>query len=131
MRMMRIRLASDGVRIGAAQLANGTGIPMTSSAFQLSSDAEENYETFFSPLMAPFVEAAVTKAELTHGASILDVACGTGFVARAAARAVGPRGRVAAVDIHRPRLDFAPCGGGAGRPGDRVARSLGGADALP
>ena len=38
---------------------------------------------------------------------MLDVACGTGFVARAAAQRVGPTGRVAAIDINPAMVSFA------------------------
>ena len=45
--------------------------------------------------MAPFVAALIEAGRLEPGSAVLDVACGTGFVARAAAARVGPTGRVA------------------------------------
>jgi ubiquinone/menaquinone biosynthesis C-methylase UbiE len=55
----------------------------------------------------PFVSALIEKASLTAGTSILDVACGTGYVARAALAVVGPSGRVAALDVNGQRVAYA------------------------
>jgi SAM-dependent methyltransferase len=49
--------------------------------------------------MAPFVDAMVA-ASVSHGDAVLDVACGTGFATRSAARVVGPSGRVVGSDIN-------------------------------
>jgi SAM-dependent methyltransferase len=49
--------------------------------------------------MAPFVDAMVA-ASVRHGDSVLDVACGTGFATRSAARVVGSSGRVVGSDIN-------------------------------
>lgn len=60
-------------------------------------------------------DALVAAAELAAGERVLDVACGTGIVARHAARRVGPTGRVttgwfAAWRIKsRSRAEPAPC----------------------
>lgn len=78
----------------------------TPSGFQVSDDLSDNYERGAGPPMRPFVEAVIERAGLTTGASVLDVACGTGFVARTAAAAVGPSGRVAAVDVDGSRLEY-------------------------
>lgn len=71
-----------------------------SSGFQVSGSAPEHYERFNAVLMAPFVEAIVERAQVQSGASVLDVACGTGFVARRLAEVVGPAGRVAGIDLN-------------------------------
>ena len=55
---------------------------------------------------ALFARAAVVladAAEIGQGQRVLDVGCGTGVVARAAARRVGPEGRVVGLDIN-PRM---------------------------
>jgi ubiquinone/menaquinone biosynthesis C-methylase UbiE len=46
-------------------------------------------------------------ASVLAGAHVLDVACGTGLVTFAAARAVGPAGRIAGVDISGQMVDAA------------------------
>lgn len=79
---------------------------VNSSDFAVSADPHDNYERGSRPLMQPFVDALIEKAELTEGGSILDVACGTGYVARAALPLVGPSGRVAALDVNGPRLAY-------------------------
>jgi ubiquinone/menaquinone biosynthesis C-methylase UbiE len=45
-----------------------------------------------------FAERALDALAVVRGARVLDVACGTGIVARLAAHVVGPAGRVAGVD---------------------------------
>lgn len=47
---------------------------------------------------APYRRFALRRAGLAEGAQVLDVGIGTGLVARAALRLVGPRGRVVGVD---------------------------------
>lgn len=50
-------------------------------------------------LFGPWAEYLVERANPHRGARVLDVACGTGIVARTAARRVGPQGMVAGLDI--------------------------------
>lgn len=61
--------------------------------------------------------AAVAAASLGPGMRVLDLACGTGMLARAAAAAVGPQGEVVGVDAVPAMLDRArrvrPQGGAA------------------
>lgn len=59
------------------------------------------------PLFRPWAEALLERAELAQGMSVLDVACGTGIVARLAQRRVHPGGRVAGVDVSAPMLQVA------------------------
>ena len=84
------------------------------SGFQLAGNTPERYETFVAPIMAPFVEAVLDAAELQPGEAVLDLACGTGFVARAAAARLGPAGRVVGVDLNAAMLAvarrYAPAG---------------------
>ncbi|MFE9677855.1 class I SAM-dependent methyltransferase [Streptomyces sp. NPDC006259] len=77
------------------------------TGFHLKGSAPERYEHYVAPLMAPFVTALVDAGDLYPGATVLDLACGTGFAARAAAAQVGPTGRVAGTDIDEARLEVA------------------------
>ena len=66
-----------------------------------SASIPENYERFFVPVIGgPAAEDLLAAAKLRPGERVLDAACGTGIVARAAARAVGPTGAVAGLDIN-------------------------------
>jgi SAM-dependent methyltransferase len=70
-----------------------------SSLFQSDSIAE-NYRHYLLPtVFAPWARHLVEVVAPRAGATVLDVASGTGAVARAAAVAVGPMGRVIASDI--------------------------------
>ena len=63
-------------------------------------DGAGRYQETLVPLMfAPSARRLVAEAVLPSGAHILDVATGTGIVARTAAQAVGPSGRVVAIDL--------------------------------
>jgi ubiquinone/menaquinone biosynthesis C-methylase UbiE len=60
----------------------------------------ESYERYFVPSIAqPFAEDLVAAAALQPGERVLDVACGTGVVARLAAQRVGGSGDVAGLDV--------------------------------
>ena len=82
---------------------------MTSAeTFQLSLAAAEAYESKFVPaLFAEWAPLVVDAAGVSHGQSVLDVACGTGVVAREAANRGGASGRVVAVDINEAMLSVA------------------------
>jgi len=68
----------------------------------------EGYERFtLRQLFEPWARELVRRAELQPGWSVLDVASGLGPVARLAAAAVGPYGRVVASDISAPMLALA------------------------
>jgi ubiquinone/menaquinone biosynthesis C-methylase UbiE len=70
--------------------------------------APENYQRYFVPLIGgPFAEDLVAEAALRPGQRVLDVACGTGVVARLAAARVGPSGTVAALDLNPAMLSVA------------------------
>jgi SAM-dependent methyltransferase len=83
---------------------------MTSSVetFQLSVEAAEVYESSFVPaLFAEWAVQLVEAAGITPGQAVLDVACGTGIVARTAADRMGGRGRVAGLDVNEGMLAVA------------------------
>ncbi|MGV9558930.1 methyltransferase domain-containing protein [Streptomyces sp. NPDC003522] len=77
------------------------------TGFHLKGSAPERYEHHVAPLMAPFVTALVDAADLYPGATVLDLACGTGFAARAAAAQAGPTGRVVGADPDGAMLEVA------------------------
>jgi len=75
---------------------------------QLTDAAAEVYEDFFLPALfqqwaAPVAEAA----RLTPGQQVLDVACGTGVLAREVASRVGPGGTVIGLDRNDGMLSVA------------------------
>ena len=68
----------------------------------------ENYERFFVPeIGAPLASDLIQFAALSPGEQVLDVACGTGVVARLAAEQVGPTGSVAGLDSNPGMLAVA------------------------
>ncbi|NND89478.1 MAG: class I SAM-dependent methyltransferase [Granulosicoccus sp.] len=68
----------------------------------------ENYEKYFVPtIAAPLADDLVDIASLRHGERVLDVACGTGVVARLAAAQVGNEGSVAGLDVNPGMLSVA------------------------
>jgi len=68
----------------------------------------EGYERFLlHQLFEPWARVLVGQAHLQPGWSVLDVASGLGPVAREAAAAVGPSGRLVASDISEPMLALA------------------------
>lgn len=73
------------------------------TGFQIGGDSAERYERFVAPIMLPFVGTVLDAARLGPGDALADVACGTGFVARAAAGRIGPAGRLVGVDVN-PRM---------------------------
>jgi SAM-dependent methyltransferase len=79
----------------------------------LAGSAPQRYDRVVAPLMAPFVDALLDAGQVGPGCAVLDVACGTGFAARAAAMRVGPTGRVAGVDINPEMLAVAAATGAA------------------
>jgi ubiquinone/menaquinone biosynthesis C-methylase UbiE len=77
-------------------------------SFQIPVEAAELYEAAFVPgFFAQWAPTLCDVAGVAPGQSVLDVACGTGIVARTAAAAVGPRGKVAGLDLNEAMLTVA------------------------
>ena len=73
-----------------------------------SQDGARRYQDTLVPLMfAPSARELVAAAHLPAGVRVLDIATGTGVVARAAAAVVGASGRVTALDITERMLAVA------------------------
>jgi SAM-dependent methyltransferase len=76
--------------------------------FQLSVEAAEVYESQFVPaLFAEWAPHLVEAGGVAPGQAVLDVACGTGVVARTAADRMGGRGRVVGLDLNEGMLTVA------------------------
>jgi SAM-dependent methyltransferase len=76
--------------------------------FQLSVEAAEVYESRFVPaLFAGWAPHLVEAAGVVPGQAVLEVAWGTGVVARTAADRMGARGRVVGVDLNEGMLAVA------------------------
>ena len=61
----------------------------------------ENYERYFVPTIGmPVANDLIAVAALRPGERVLDVACGTGVVARLASQRVGAAGTVAGLDVN-------------------------------
>jgi ubiquinone/menaquinone biosynthesis C-methylase UbiE len=79
-----------------------------SSGWQLSGNAAEAYERYIvQAFMQGWTRSLLDLASLARGARVLDVACGTGVVAREAASRVGKDGRVVGVDLNAGMLAMA------------------------
>jgi ubiquinone/menaquinone biosynthesis C-methylase UbiE len=79
----------------------------STESFQLEEAAAEAYEAKFVPAMfAEWAQQIVTVARVAPGQRILDVACGTGIVARTAAEMAGAKA-VTGVDINPAMLAVA------------------------
>ncbi len=89
--------------------------------------AAQFYERYWRAQLRPATELLLARARLQPGERVLDVACGTGAVTFAAARAVGSDGHVLGTDISAKMIATAeakptPCGP---RPGDPCGRRCG------
>ena len=78
------------------------------SGFQISGTAAELYERYSVPyMMGPWAPELVELAALRRGERVLDLACGTGLLARLAAPEVGPTGQVTGLDFNSGMLAVA------------------------
>ena len=80
----------------------------TDTTIQPQLDAATVYEEVFVPaLFAPWPPKVVEAAHIGPGQRVLDVACGTGVLARHVASLVGPSGSVAGLDPNPGMLEVA------------------------
>ncbi len=76
--------------------------------FHLTVEQAEAYDELFVPaLFAQWAPQLLDTANVSPGQRVLDVACGTGVVARAAADLVGDAGVVVGVDLNAAMLEVA------------------------
>lgn len=101
---------------------------MADEPWQLTGSGPESYERYQVPsVFAPLARLFLRHVGLRPGQRVLDVACGTGIVARVAAPLIGPHGLIVGVDLSAAMLDVARAhapGGGAAvewRQGDVAA----------
>ncbi len=81
---------------------------MSDPELQAQIDAAAAYEEFFVPaLFGQWAPRVVDAAQIRSGDRVLDVACGTGVLAREAASRVAPSGSVAGVDLNPGMLEVA------------------------
>ena len=91
-----------------SQDREATRMSQQNSFKHFGGSAPENYERFFVPVIAaPLATDLIDIAALRLGERVLDVACGTGVVARLAAERVGPTGTVAGIDLNPGMLAVA------------------------
>lgn len=93
---------------------------------QVTGSAAEIYEAFFVPaLFGQWTGPMLDTADLTDGDAVLDVGCGTGILARHAARRLGETGSVTGIDCNPGMLAVAR------QASDRVTWHEGVAERLP
>jgi ubiquinone/menaquinone biosynthesis C-methylase UbiE len=77
----------------------------TQPQWQFVGSVPENYERYLVPsIFAPWADDLVEMAALQPGERVLDIACGSGIVARTAARRLGSAGSVVGLDLSAPML---------------------------
>jgi ubiquinone/menaquinone biosynthesis C-methylase UbiE len=84
-------------------------VAMSSVSYRhFTGTAAENYQRDFVPLIAtPVSKDLLRIADLQPGEHVIDVACGTGHVTRAAAERVGDTGTVTGIDIAPDMIEVA------------------------
>ena len=78
------------------------------SGWQVEQNASEAYEQYLvPPIFESWADRLIETVEIHEGDRVLDVACGTGIVARCAASRVGPSGSVVGLDTNEGMLAVA------------------------
>jgi ubiquinone/menaquinone biosynthesis C-methylase UbiE len=75
--------------------------------WQIEGDSAEAYETYLASAFRPWADDLIARAAVREGERVLDVASGTGIVARQAAPKVGPAGSVTGLDLNAGMLSVA------------------------
>ena len=75
--------------------------------WQLEGNSAEAYERYLASAFSPWANALVALADVKNGERVLDVACGTGIVARHAALKAGAAGMVVGLDLNKEMLRVA------------------------
>ena len=79
-----------------------------SAGWQVEQSASEAYEQYLvPPMFAPWADRLIETSDVHEGERVLDVACGTGIVARRAASRVSESGSVVGLDINHGMLAVA------------------------
>ncbi len=108
------------MKLTAITLATQAVKPMDQDVAKELVDAGRGYESLFVPaLFQAWTQHLVGGAEVREGSNVLDVACGTGVLARAAFNQAGATGRVVGVDLApgmlaaakeiEPRIEWVLC----------------------
>jgi SAM-dependent methyltransferase len=98
--------------------------------WQMTGSGPEAYERHLVPaIFAPWAEMLLELARLERGERVLDAACGTGVVARAAGSLVGAGGTVTGLDLNPAMLEVARAV--ADEAGRSIAWQEGSLEALP
>src|SRR4051794_26631565 len=80
----------------------------TNEQWHMAAEAADRYERIVARhILGPWALSLVDAAYLAGGERVLDLACGTGVVARIAAQRVEPQGRVTGVDLNPGMISVA------------------------
>jgi len=93
--------------MSTGKLDDAFGHHKSDGHWQLEGNAAELYQRYLVPTISTkWAEDLVARAQLRAGDAVLDLACGTGVVARLAAKSAAP-GRVAGLDLNAGMLTVA------------------------
>ena len=84
--------------------------------WQLEGGGAEAYERYLASAFSPWARKLTELAEIREGDRVLDVACGTGIVARHAAERAGAAGAIVGLDLNEDMLRVARSVSAAMRP---------------
>src|SRR2546421_8077044 len=80
----------------------------TNEQWHMAADAADLYERIVARhILGPWASSLVDAAHLAGGERVLDLACGTGVVARVTAPRVGRQGRVTGIDLNPGMISVA------------------------